>query len=186
MKKNAAKPVINERKPFIYSILGHAILLSLLFLNNQKGNGKGDGDGPENAQDARHKHSDQDQDIVPKEMEQSEPKAIQVTLIEKPKAQPVKREVPKQENTVTECAMDLWFGGIGVTLGYASNGDIIIDTVHPGYPAWKSDLRAGDILLNQSEIRGVPGTVLNLKYRRGNTINTIDIVREKICVAEKP
>lgn len=71
-----------------------------------------------------------------------------------------------------------FYGGIGIT-GYPK-----IETVHPGYPAEKIGIQVGDLVYSIEDIRGEPGTQVEIKIVSGNTERNVIVTREKICYNE--
>jgi C-terminal processing protease CtpA/Prc len=67
------------------------------------------------------------------------------------------------------------YGGIGIT-GYPK-----IETVHPGYPAEKIGIKVGDLVYSFEDIRGEPGTQVEIRIVSGNTERKVVVTRERIC-----
>ena len=64
----------------------------------------------------------------------------------------------------------------------------IIEKVFPGYPADKAGLMVNDVIITtDGQIRGDPGTVLNMIAFRASSNMTLKfrIVRDKICYGER-
>lgn len=84
------------------------------------------------------------------------------------------QQVIEKEQSGSTC--DFWYGGIGI------QGNRIIEIVYPNYPADKAGVRPKDFILSNEEIRGEPGSVLELDILRNNVKLHFSIVREKICI----
>jgi S1-C subfamily serine protease len=82
--------------------------------------------------------------------------------------------IPKGDNPGEACVDT--FGGIGVT------GFPLIESVYEGYPAFKAGLKAGDVIHSNEEIRGKPGTKVEITVTRGDKTWTMVLIREVICV----
>ena len=93
--------------------------------------------------------------------------------------------IPKIEGPGVAKKCKSWYGGIGIWVTYRLNeqtgSDEIIKGISEGYAADKAGLQINDVILGVDSIRGDPGTKLTLKIERGNTVFTIDLIREKIC-----
>lgn len=91
------------------------------------------------------------------------------------------------------------YGGIGSLI--QKQGDfIVISEPYEGFPAQKSGLKAGDILLevdgnsvkgkatsDMSKIlKGGAGTTLEIKYKRGEETKNVTITREEVKIKEVP
>lgn len=91
------------------------------------------------------------------------------------------------------------YGGIGSLI--QKQGDyIVISEPYEGFPAQKSGLRAGDILLEvdghsvkgketrdmSKLLKGGAGTTLEVKYKRGEEIKNVTITREEVKIKEVP
>lgn len=72
---------------------------------------------------------------------------------------------------------DDWYGGIGIIQDFENE----ITYVAPGYPADNAGIRLGDVIVSQGEIRGEPGTILELTIFRKKIKLTFKLIREKIC-----
>ena len=88
-----------------------------------------------------------------------------------------------------ECEGDRWYGGIGIQQDFVTD---IIDTVYAGYPADLAGIKPGDKIQSTSsaegaDIRGPPGTTVNILIFRKSTNETLNlsITRGKICLEEK-
>ena len=105
---------------------------------------------------------------------------------------------PTQASTYYKAIAGNNFAGIGVSLGYNSNSNVIIEQVLQNTPASEAGLVQGDIILSVNgntsqninnvvnEIRGNTGTTLNLKIKTvlGN-IKDLNIQREQIHVSSE-
>ncbi len=85
-----------------------------------------------------------------------------------------------QNKTSRDCAS--WYGGVGIV--YMPNG--LITDVVPNYPAYKADIRQGDIILNLQNddvVAGAVGSATTYKLFRPSTNARfqVTLVREKIC-----
>jgi len=67
--------------------------------------------------------------------------------------------VPKEDKSDRACLDS--FGGIGL-LGFP-----LVEKVYPGYIAYKSGIRAGDVIHSNEEIRGKVGTEVVVTVTRG-------------------
>lgn len=104
-------------------------------------------------------------------------KPTEVTLVEQPAHKdkgPGKKKESKKKSTCK-----LFFGGIGVL--YA-NGRGEVYEAYPGYPAANAGIQAGDVILNAGNIRGEPGSVVQVEVLRGQLNLTFDVTRAKICL----
>lgn len=104
-------------------------------------------------------------------------------------------EVPPVERPAhadDDCAE--FFGGIGITQGgqrdqFGNQVEMIVTTVHHGYPAEKAGIQVGDYIISREEIRGEIGTKVTVIVNRNGQILTFDMIRDKICTTppkEKP
>jgi len=82
--------------------------------------------------------------------------------------------IPKGDNPGDACVDT--FGGIGLS------GFPLIESVYEGYPAFKAGLKAGDVIHSNEEIRGKPGTKVEITVTRGDETWTMVLIREVICV----
>jgi hypothetical protein len=77
---------------------------------------------------------------------------------------------------------DNWYGGVGIVLNLTT---MQIIEIFPDYPAWRAGLRVGDSILGISgneEIKGEPGTLVELIIQRGEDVAFKKIIkRERIC-----
>ena len=73
-----------------------------------------------------------------------------------------------------------WYGGIGITYSIDKPG-YVISLVVEGYPAYSAGLQVGDEIVNDGNIRGEPGTIAIVTYKRKNHLYTKHIQRDKIC-----
>lgn len=91
------------------------------------------------------------------------------------------------------------YGGIGSLI--RRDGDyVIISEPYEGYPAQNAGLQAGDKILEvdgkdvkgkttkeiSTLLKGQSGTSLKMKYDRAGEVNTIELVREKVKLADVP
>lgn len=77
------------------------------------------------------------------------------------------------------CPDGEWFGGVGLEHDLFTNR---IPKAPSGYPAYRAGVRVGDILLNEYELRGDPGTEVQIQVDRADQILVFKAVRTKICV----
>jgi len=93
------------------------------------------------------------------------------------------------------------YGGVGALI-HRNNDEIVISEPYVGYPAQKSGIKAGDVLLEvdgksansksiddiSKYLKGQPGSTVNLKLRKALTgqIVEMNIGREKITIASVP
>lgn len=91
------------------------------------------------------------------------------------------------------------YGGIG-SLIQKQGEYIVISEPYEGFPAQKSGLKAGDILLEvdgnsvkgkatsdmSKLLKGGAGTTLDIKYKRGEEIKNVTITREEVKIKEVP
>ena len=105
--------------------------------------------------------------------------------------------VPEGEQHQLEILSTGSYGGVGIEAGYRGE-DIVIIAPHPGYPAHRAGLRAGDIIrsidgveihkMEPAEVRemtvGNPGSVLEIVIERPGISEPISfsLVRERIEV----
>jgi S1-C subfamily serine protease len=82
--------------------------------------------------------------------------------------------IPKGDNPGDACVDT--FGGIGLS------GFPLIESVYEGYPAFKAGLKAGDVIHSREEIRGKPGTKVEITVTRGDKTWSVVLIREEICV----
>ena len=105
---------------------------------------------------------------------------------------------PSQANTYYKAISGNNFAGIGVSLGYNSSGNIIIEQILPNTPASNTGLIDGDIILSVNgnsasninnvvnEVRGVVGSTVNLKVQEQNgSIKIFNIQREQVHVSSE-
>ena len=153
---------------FIVSLALHLIV----FGSFVAGGGTGDEDGANGSG-----HFEQDTvKIVPKPEEKKEPQVVT----------PIQGEniIPFEEKFLEEAKKCVpFFGGIGVQIGYNNIvGGVQIQKVYKGYPAYNSGVKEGDFLMIPwTDIRGEPGTILNLKLRRDGKTIVIKVPRDRIC-----
>lgn len=88
------------------------------------------------------------------------------------------------------------FVGIGIYLTQNDNDNIVVESVIPGYPAEKSGMKAGDIILKvdgeevrasesaiaTSKIKGKKGTTVVLTIQRGSKQFDLKVKREEIII----
>jgi hypothetical protein len=87
-------------------------------------------------------------------------------------------EVPIPDKKVGKDCKDS-FGGIGVVMNLGSG---MVMEAPEWNPAYKAGIRVGDIILNNEDIKGPPGTTVEVLVTRDNAhILTFNIVREIIC-----
>jgi len=91
------------------------------------------------------------------------------------------QEVKETQQGLKDCVGDAWYGGIGIINDYTEES---VREVYEGYPAANAGMKAGDVIVYQSEsdIRGEPGTIIIIKVRRGDNTLTFSIMRDKICI----
>jgi hypothetical protein len=162
-KKKRSGNTLTFNRSLTYSILAHALLLTLSLASIRGcsvGSGKGDDQVPTS-------------NILPKPQD-----AVQVDLIKVLKEVPA-YQVPSHE--AQDCAN--YFGGIGIEFNPLDNGKI--NRVPEGYPADKAGLKAGMYILNDpTSIRGDVGTMVDVEIKDGIELRTIRMVRDKICLSE--
>lgn len=149
-------------KSSFYLSLGlHLLLLSFLVVPNCG--------GKSNEEQEKNANNSDNQEIVPKGQDvPSSPQEITL-IIGHPKS-------TKGE----DCPNGRWYGGIGVEHNVL---DQTIQTVVAGYPAEKSGIKIGDVVLGDLEkIKGEPGTPVTIWVRRGIQILRFDMLRDKICI----
>ena len=112
-------------------------------------------------------------------------KITEISVVEHKKGPSVKKVVEKKFKNDTQCTGNDWFGGIGVT-SQELLGEI--QEVYAGYPAEKAGILVGDrVVSTNGDIRGDPGTVLNITIFRASTNSTLSfsIIRDKICYGKR-
>src|SRR5690625_6471196 len=96
--------------------------------------------------------------------------------------------VPEGEQHQLEILSTGSYGGVGIEAGYRGE-DIVIIAPHPGYPAHRAGLRAGDIIrsidgveihkMEPAEVRemtvGDPGCVVEIVIERGGISKPISV-----------
>jgi hypothetical protein len=175
-KRKNKKPV--ERSFIKRALVASLLLHALVFLSvSFKGCGSAGGDGDGKGKGSSAQQEDKGE-IIEKIGEKPEDKVVEIQLVPAdsipiPKPPEPKREAPKPQ------AKKDGFGGIGVEY---SGLDGTIGRVPVGYPAWRAGIQPGDQIISPAinEIRGEPGTKIELAIRRGNTIHYITLVREFI------
>jgi len=108
---------------------------------------------------------------------------LQVELIERPKDElgELKAKVHYEDRP---CEGDNWYGGIGVNMLvlFSDVGSpTLVSYVWKNYPAEKMGVKIGDKLLDENNVRGVPGTKIVLPLLRDGHKIVLEGVREKIC-----
>ena len=101
----------------------------------------------------------------------------------------IQKEIDKQSKMTIntpkavkpKIACEHFYGGIGVTFNRI-DGTVL--EAHPGYPAYKAGITTGDVLYSNEDIRGEPGTVVDISVLRGQKLFSIQIQREKICLED--
>lgn len=90
-----------------------------------------------------------------------------------------KGERKRSKKNKDECAS--YYGGIGI-----HDGSIFgrVEAVYPGYPAERNDVRVGDFIENNHELRGPTGESVTVRIRRNGELIIKTITREKICLEE--
>lgn len=105
--------------------------------------------------------------------------------------------IPKSDKNALTMMTTGMYGGIGAII-MQKDGEIVIAEPHEGMPAQRSDLKAGDILVQingvklkgkfvseaSSKLRGIPGTEVRLKVKRPGEKKTFEkvVVREAIKI----
>ncbi len=105
---------------------------------------------------------------------------------------------PKEAKSYYSAISGNTFAGIGVSLGYNSQGKVEVEQVLPNTPAKSAGLSVGDIILSVNgntttnidkivnEVRGVVGTYVNLKIKNiQNKIESLKIQRKNIHIASE-
>lgn len=173
------------KKPLILSLLAHCLLLALFLNQSQKsdggngnsntGNETGEGNGALIGQDRGEilpPPTVKVMEVTPEVQKEIEKQKDAMELAEK-KNKPEQKASPAPDGCIT------WFGGIGVSIDPVSG---YIHEVYPGYPAYESGLRSGDVILEiSSEIQGEVGTPLTMIIQRGADQYRLTLIRAKIC-----
>lgn len=113
-------------------------------------------------------------------------KSIPVTII--PKAPPGGASGPGNKasaNTKKGCPK--WYGGVGISLTWDTQAALHkITDVGVGYPGEAAGILVGDYLLNGEDIRGEPGTSVEVQVYRPSKekVYKFNVVRDKICIKE--
>ena len=89
------------------------------------------------------------------------------------------------------------YGGIGASLlKDPDTGEVMIIKIYDGFPAKKAGLKEGDVIISADGqmgdemdleifvkyIRGEPGSVVEIKYRRDGEENVVSVTRENIII----
>lgn len=154
------------KRGFFISICLHLLPLLIFMLPHGSGNrdeGKKGGSKQSDENGDFQKQSEKDGEEQPKKDD------LQVYILP---AQP-----KKQEEGI-KCPEDSWYGGIGVEINEAT-GEIY--KAAPFYPAYKAGIRPGDINISDVELRGDPGTAVEVKVAREGQTLSFMVTREKIC-----
>lgn len=85
--------------------------------------------------------------------------------------------IPKLDTDATGKQCPNTYGGVG--LRYAEGSRVL--EVYAGYPAYKAGIKPGDVLYSKEDLRGEPGTKVEVTIVRDNNYININIIREKIC-----
>jgi len=161
-----------------------SLLIHLVFMYTMTGSGDGKGNQPGSGANKPQppikiviKGSDQKTDKkVPelKPAEDTKSKVVQPKKKKKPKPKKIVEDKPKGR----DCEKDGWYGGIGIVMA----GQFVGET-YEGYPAHKNGLMKGDLIIEPSDgqIRGEPGSTINMKILRGSQLIIKNFKREKIC-----
>lgn len=88
------------------------------------------------------------------------------------------RLIPKGTGMTKTCPGS--YSGVGVMCESAINECMIVH-VPEGYPAHRAGVKAGDIAINYSELRGKAGTPAEIIVRRDGVIIKYKVIREVIC-----
>lgn len=106
------------------------------------------------------------------------PEVVEVSLPSP--TQGVRREIqviPKGDSDVTGKKCEHTYGGIGIESGPFD----VITKIFEGYAADRAGLHVGDVMFYSGYIRGEPGTIVHIRFKRGSQYLNIDIMREKVC-----
>lgn len=121
-------------------------------------------------------------------------KSINMMIIEKKDNEKPKDDKPKDGNIFVKQTNEQnienidckdYYVGIGVM---HSEGSCLVTQVADGYPAKKSGVLVGDLIVSPPcpLIRGPEGTTVNIKILRGSNVINLSMKRERICEAKKP
>lgn len=115
-------------------------------------------------------------DIIPKP-------TLEVGLVEVPTKDGIK-SVLHAKNLNRSC--NNFYGGIGVST--SMERDAQVTKVYDGYPASRAGIKAGMYIypINDTQVPGEPGSLLKLKVWDGDRYHEISIVRDKICIKDRP
>ncbi len=151
------------KRSFFYSATLHLMLLLALLTSNDSSKNT-----PKNT-------SDQGQGDTKKIVAKgtTEENIAEISLVE----MPAKRQKLKGD----DCQDSHWYGGIGIYEGWDINGSYV-DNVISGYPADKVGLKVGDRFISDiTQVRGTPGTTIDVVVSRENITLYFTLIREKIC-----
>lgn len=168
---------------FYKSLMIH-LLVFMILSGGIKGCGRMGGGGSGNADKGEKEKQKQEEQQKIKEIKKGEP--VEVELVPMPKKALTKKE--KRKKTAHEDVQcSLYYGGLGI---YESviDGKTVVAKAVPGYPGYEAGLEFGDIILEpeHDKIKGEIGTEVTLTVKKFSTqeIETITIVRDKICLEE--
>lgn len=155
------------KKPFVLSMICHALIIfgALGLPKGCGGGGDGDGTNPPATNVVK---------FEPKP--DQEPQEVSI-IHEKGPGDRVKKSVKKKCTSLT-------YGGIGVTFSLMLSGRenaLIVDGVAPGYVAESIGIKIGDVISSTEEIKGKVGTPVTLTIRSNGTVRTMTVLRDEIC-----
>jgi len=161
-----------------------SLLIHLVFMYTMTGNGNGKngqpGQGGQNQPQPPIKivikGADKPSEKKKAELKPAEDTKSKVVQPKKKKKKP--KKVTEDKPKGRDCEKDGWYGGIGIVMA----GQFVGET-YEGYPAQKNGLLKGDLIIEPSDgqIRGEPGTTINMKILRGSQLLIKNFKREKIC-----
>lgn len=89
--------------------------------------------------------------------------------------------IPKFPNAKEKIKCEQWYGGIGIE--HSEDGSTIMKVVE-GYPAYRAGILVGDAVIvpfNSYDIKGMPGTPVQVTVVRMGKVLEFHMIREKIC-----
>lgn len=169
------------RKGLITSVIAHCSLVAFLMIQSS-GSDQSDRGVSESEQQGKEGRGSK--------------KEVQVDIIDPPAKD--KGAEDSDPNGLLQSAphasdkCEQFYGGIGINQvntvkvsGEEAKLQVIVESVHPGYPAEKAGIKAGDVLLNSDGIRGDIGTPVTVLTLRDGTPRSYNLTRDKICTSPR-